>query len=273
MKPALLAASALALLLAGPAPAAPPLAPLAAALTAQGGSFGTIKGRLVWGGAEAPKQEVLVEKGKAEKDPEVCAASHTLFKRELVVDPKTKGVANAFAYINRPKGQNPEAIKALVEKEPKVELDQKECQFEPYAIALHKGQTLVLKSSDPKGHNVRYNGFGGAALNTVIPPNGTFEVPKFVAAERLPLEVRCDIHPWMKAWMMVFDHPFFAVTEKDGSFEIHGVPAGVQNLIVWQEKVGYATKQGAANFKAVNVKPGETTDVGEIVLDPARVKK
>ena len=71
---------------------------------------------------------------------------------------------------------------------------------------------------------------------------------------------------------MVFDHPFFAVTKDDGSFEITGVPAGMQNLVVWQEKVGYVT-EGAARGKPVKVEAGKVTDVGEIKIDPAKVKK
>ena len=71
---------------------------------------------------------------------------------------------------------------------------------------------------------------------------------------------------------MVFDHPFFAVTDGDGSFEIKGVPAGDQNLVIWQETVGYVTagaRQGHARRRS---RPGEATDVGEIKLDPAKVK-
>ena len=66
-----------------------------------------------------------------------------------------------------------------------------------------------------------------------------------LVAERRPILVACDIHPWMKAYIMVFDHPFFAVTAEDGSFEIKGVPAGEQNLVVWQEKVGYVNPEKA----------------------------
>ena len=70
------------------------------------------------------------------------------------------------------------------------------------------------------------------------PPGGQLELK--LVAERLPIKLNCDIHPWMKCYVMVFDHPFFATTAKDGSFEIKGVPAGTQNLVLWQENVGYA---------------------------------
>ncbi len=70
----------------------------------------------------------------------------------------------------------------------------------------------------------------------------------------------------MKSYVMVFDHPFFATTAQDGRFEIKGVPAGTQNLVLWQEKVGYATP-GAGRGMPIEVKAGEVKDVGDIVLD------
>ncbi len=73
-----------------------------------------------------------------------------------MVDPQTKGVAYAFAYISRPKGENPDAIKELLSKQPKVELDQKNCEFVPYVLPMYEGQTLIVKASDPGiNHNVR----------------------------------------------------------------------------------------------------------------------
>ena len=160
-----------------------------------------------------------------------------------MVDPKTKGVAYGFAYLVKPKGANPEAVKALLAKQPKVELDQKNCEFLPYVLAIHQDQTLVIKSSDPVNHNVRYAAFTNAAFNQILAPKGELEVK--LVAERRPIVVACDIHSWMKAYLMVFDHPFFAVTGEDGSFEIKGVPAGEQNLVVWQEKVGYVNPEKA----------------------------
>ena len=135
---------------------------------------------------------------------------------------------------------------------------------------MHEAQTITFKSSDPVGHNVRYSGFSNGSKNIALGPNGYLRDQK-LKAERRPLPVNCDIHPWMKGWVMVFDHPFFAVTSDDGSFEITGVPAGTQNLVLWQEKVGYVTA-GTSRGQAVTVKAGEVTDVGEIKLDPAKVK-
>ena len=232
--------------------------------------YGTVKGRLVWGGDQVPPVRVLEQKGKAEKDPNVCAKDRPILSRELVIDPETKGVSYAFAYISRPKGNNPEAVKGLLAKQPKLELDQQNCEFAPYLTPMHQDQVLMVKASDPGiNHNVRLNAFANPGLNQNLAPGGQLELK--LVAERLPIKLNCDIHPWMKSYVMVFDHPFFATTAKDGRFEIKGVPAGTQNLVIWQENVGYANP-GAGRGMAVSVKAGEVVDVGEIKLDPAKVK-
>jgi plastocyanin len=187
---------------------------------------------------------------------------------ELVVDPASKGVANAFAYLPSPAGKNAEAEKTLLAQHPKVEIDQKNCEFIPTSVALHKDQTILFKSSDAKGHNIHYTGFANNA-NFAMGPNGTAE--KKLVAEKRAINLSCDIHPWMKGNILVLGHPFFAVTEPDGSFEIKGVPAGTQKLIVWHRKVGFVTGGGSGGM-AVTVKAGETTDVGQIKLDPGKVK-
>ncbi len=245
-------------------PTAPEPAPAPSA-TPQAG-FGTIKGRLIWGGAEIPKPELITQ--NKQKDPQVCGKVD-LYERDLVVDAKTRGISNAFAYLPSPKGQNPEAEKALVTQHPTIEIDQKNCEFLPYSVAGMSDQQFVFKSSDPVGHNVHYTGFVNNA-NFALGPNGS--ATRKLQPERRPINLACDIHPWMKGNIMVFNHPFFAVTDEDGSFEIQGVPAGTQNLIVWQRKSGYVTPGGSKGL-AVEVKPGQTTDLGEIVLKPEQVRK
>jgi len=252
-----------------PGEASPPAAGLLAAGLVGQAQSGTIKGRLVWGDENIPPAKVLVEKGKSDKDPDICAKDEPIMSRSLVIDPKNKGVAHGFAYLVRPKGDSAEAIRDLVARRSKVVLDQKSCEFQPYVLPLHKDQTLVIKSSDPKSHNVRFAGFNNPGINQTVAPQGQLEVK--LVADRLPLELHCDIHPWMKGYLMVFDHPFFTTTGTDGAFEIKGVPAGDQSLIVWQEKVGYVTP-GLSRGMPVTVRAGEVTDVGVIKLDPAKVK-
>jgi hypothetical protein len=260
-----IAAIAVALVLPGVASAASPMAALICSEAVGQAQTGTIKGRLVWGGDAIPPVKMLEDKGKAEKDPQVCAKDQPILSRELVIDPQTKGVAYGFAYLSRPKGTSPEAIKEYVAKQPTVELDQKNCEFLPYVLTICEGQTLVVKASDPGiNHNVRVTGFQNGANQNV--PAGT-ELKLQLVPETRPIPLKCDIHPWMSGFLLVLDHPFSAATAKDGSFEIKGVPAGTQNLVLWQETKGYVNKGGGRGMP-VTVKPGEVTDVGEIVLTP-----
>ncbi len=248
--------------------ATPPVGALAATYPAQAG-FGTIKGRLVWGGDQAPAPKVLQPVGQAAKDPEVCAKDAAIPDEKMVVDPENKGIRYAFAYLVRPSGENPEATRELTSKTPAVEVDQKNCRFIPRSVALHQDQSLVLKSSDPVNHNVHLTAFTNAGFNELLPANGT--ASKKLVAEKRAVPLVCDIHPWMKANIMIFNHPFFAVTAADGSFEIKGVPAGAQKLVVWQEASGYVTP-GAGSGMPVTVEAGKTVDLGEIKLDPAKAK-
>ena len=137
---------------------------------------GTIKGRLVWGDEKIPEVKETVAKGKSAKNPDVCAATSSIMSRDLVVDPKTKGVAYGIVFLVKPKGDSTEQVRELLAKNPKVVLDQKGCEFQPYVLPFHKDQKLVIKSSDPVGHNVRFTGFNNTGVNQMVAPNGEFEV-------------------------------------------------------------------------------------------------
>ena len=163
------------------------------------GDYGTIKGRLVWGGSEVPPAKDPVEKGKAAKDPEVCAKDAADPLARAGRRPQDQGRSpTASPTWSSPSGTNPEAVKELLAKSPKAELDQKNCEFFPYVQAIHQDQPLVIKSSDPVNHNVRYAAFTNPPFNQILAPNGQLEVK--LVAERRPIAVACDIHSWMKAY-------------------------------------------------------------------------
>ena len=224
---------------------------------------GTIKGRLVFAAGPIPTPKVDVQKGDPKvKDP-VCKITDHVSK-ELIVDPATKGVANGFAFLVKPTGDFTTAEKDLLEKSPEVVIDQVNCEFVPYAAVVHKDQKLTFKSSDPVGHNVHFQAFANGAVNQMLPPNGkmAFVIKK---EERRPTELVCDIHPWMRSYFFIVDNPFAVVTQPDGSFEITGVPAGTQQLVVWQSKTGYVTEGGNKGMKVV-VKAGEASDIGDVKI-------
>ena len=110
------------------------------------------------------------------------------------------------------------------------------CQYVPHAIALRSGQKLHVTSSDSVMHNVHGQCTANDAFNFALIQAGqskdlTFSQPEIFF-------VRCDVHPWMKAIVGVFAHSWFAVTGKDGLFEIRNVPSGSYTLVAWQEKLG-----------------------------------
>jgi hypothetical protein len=226
---------------------------------AQSAATGTIKGRLVWAAGPIPVQKV---EAAAAKDA-FCKAK-PIVNKDIVVDPETKGVANAYAYLVKPSGDYSATEKALIAKTPAVVVDQVGCEYVPYSTVVHKDQKLTFKSTDPVGHNVDFKPFDNPKINPMLPPNGKVDY-KIQKAEKRPTVAVCSIHPWMKGYVLIVDHPFAVVTNPDGSFEIPGVPAGEQHLILWQSTRGYVTEGGNKGMTVV-VKSGETTDVGEIKM-------
>lgn len=244
-------------------PAETAAAPAAAAPTASDG-FGTLKGKVVLEGGK-PTLKFLVTKGDTNvKDANVCASDNVV-NEALEVDEATKGVKNVLVYIPKPTAVNPDAVKAVMEA--KIVFDQKNCVFSPHVVGIMKGQSLEITSSDPVGHNVNAKmRANGASNNLLGPGQKTSFVPK--ASEGRPSEVTCDIHPWMKAYWLILDNPYFAITNDKGEFEIKMAPAGTQKIVVWQEAVQYVTPPSGMDVTIA--KDGET--VQEFKVDASKAK-
>ncbi len=125
-----------------------------------------------------------------------------------------------------------------------VTIDQKGCEYSPQILAVQTDQKILVKNSDPVLHNVHDlpTVSGNKEQNMAQMPGGpelTFSFPK---PEEF-LKFKCDVHPWMFAWVSVFDHPYFAVSGKDGTFTIKNVPPGKYTVKAIHRKAGSATEE------------------------------
>lgn len=133
-----------------------------------------------------------------------------------------------------------------------VVLDQKGCEYNPSIFAVQTGQKIVVKNSDPVLHNVHdvpASGSGNPEENKAQMPNGPDLSFSFSKPEEF-LKFKCDVHPWMFAWASIYDHPYFSVSAKDGTFKISNVPAGKYKIQAAHRKAGVVTQD-------IEVKDGE----------------
>ena len=114
------------------------------------------------------------------------------------------------------------------------------CRLTPRVQAALVGGTLNIRSVDPIWHRTRILGMTRRDTLSVVSQSDAGQVVPVEGALREPgqLELRCDLHPWTRAWIAVFDHPYFAVTERDGAFTLDGIPPGRYRLVAWHERFG-----------------------------------
>ena len=166
-------------------------------------------------------------------------------------------LANAFIYV---KGDPLNAYRFEV-PESEVILDQRGCFFEPHVFGLRVGQSLRILNSDPTQHNVHPVPKLNQEWN-MTQPNGAPPIVKtFRRAEIIP--IKCNQHPWMRAYAGVMNHPYFAVSDKSGKFEIRGLPAGTYKLVVWHELFGEQEID-------ITVQPGESRNA-DFTFDTANI--
>jgi plastocyanin len=239
------------------------------AAAAAGEGWGTLKGVFVYNG-DPPSLKPLDTGGK---DGQVCD-QHPIPDETLVVNPQSKGIKNIVIFARRVSRVHEDA-KAPPEKE--AVFDQKECVFLTHVMPVRVGQPVVVKNSDPIGHNTNIQALGDSkgSQNFLLAANGQAE-HGFSRPQTSPVPVSCNIHPWMKAYIIPRNDPYVAVTKEDGSFEIANLPAGEEiEFQVWHEKTpnGLEAKPQWAKgrFKVKIPKDGEH-DLGEgkpIAVDPS----
>jgi hypothetical protein len=187
-----------------------------------------------------------------------------------VVNKDNKGIKNVFVWLVDAEKKslpiNPDLKEIKVKQ---VEVDQPACHFIPHALALREGQVLLVKNSAPFAHNFKYSGnpeIPDNNGNPLIPPGG--EVKLKLKADRLPIKIECSIHPWMSGWVRVYDHPYYAVTDENGAFEIKDAPPGNWRIMIWHGSAGWKDGAKGRNGDPVEIKSGAVTDLGGVVSFP-----
>jgi plastocyanin len=195
----------------------------------------TIKGNVRYVGApiEKKKTAVTIDQyvcGK-EKDPE-----------DLLISPNN-GIKNAVVSL-----QNIAAETKRDWNLPAAKMDQKQCSFVPRVVVVPVGGSVEFLNSDRLLHNVRGAGKENPPFNRAQPHarsiSFSFKQPEL-------LRIDCDLHSWMRGWVVVAEHPFYAVTDEHGEFSLENVPRGKYTLQVWQESLGTVTQQVVVGDKGM----------------------
>ena len=224
----------------------PPAAATAAAVESSGGykvvevtDGGTISGAVRFVGTVPPARSVSVT-----DDADVCGQSREI---QTVNVGRGNGLADVvISLVDVTRGA------ALTQPPAPPALDQRGCRFSPHVILAPVGAPVNILNNDPLTHNVHTAAFDNRPVNRAQPKELHKIEVKFRAPEKV--KVKCDIHGWMSAWVVVIDHPYHAVSDEVGKFVIENVPAGTYQLEIWHETLGTSTQ-------SVTVAQGEATNL------------
>jgi plastocyanin len=183
-------------------------------------------------------------------DP-VCAKKHSSpVPNEMLVLGNGNAMGNILVWVSKglPAGKTFPVPKTA------VTLDQNGCLYKPHVMGIMVGQTYRILNSDGVLHNIHTLPKVNAPFNKGMPPTLKEATTVFSKPEEV-FHIKCDVHPWMSAYMAVFNHPFFASTGPDGKFTISGLDPGTYEITAWHERLGTQTASvtvGASDTKTQN---------------------
>jgi hypothetical protein len=186
------------------------------------GNEGSLSGTISFNGA------ALAAKPFDTSSDAVCKANGAISSEEIVVNQGK--LQNVFVYVKSGLPANVSFPPQAAE----VTLDQKGCRYVPHVLGLHTGASLKLASADQTNHNIHPLPKNNREWNETIFPGSDPVTRKFTKSEVM-IPVKCGLHAWMRAYIGVLDHPFFAVSDGAGQFTIKGLPPGEYEIEAWHE--------------------------------------
>jgi hypothetical protein len=249
-----------------------------AALGADDDKWSVVKGKVVFDDSKnkIPKRVLPPAAAKVAALPPCAAKDKEFLTEEWIVNPTTKAVKDVVVWLApeptaaelaQLKAKGKERLKDFPNfkvaqihpdlqklKQKTVEIDQPCCRFIPHVSAMRLGQTLVIKNSADFAHNAKYFTSNNGEENPLIPPGGQHQIP-ITKPERAEIKITCNIHGWMFASVRVFDHPYFAVTNADGEYEIKNAPVGKHRIFIWHPEGAYFDKVNGGFGYELDIKP------------------
>ena len=219
---------------------------------------GTLSGRVNFKG-KGPKNKTL----KMDADP-VCGATHKepVYRQSFIMNDEGY-LKNVMVYLKNVKYDGD------IPKNQAI-LDQKGCIYDPHVQGMMVGQELLIKNSDATLHNIHGLPKTNSEFNFAMPKVVKEKAIKIAKPEHA-IYVKCDVHPWMKSYISVFDHPYFSVTDDNGNYKIDNIPEGTYEVIAWQEKFkDKKTKEWKTLNATVTITDKETTQNFTFVKDPKK---
>jgi hypothetical protein len=191
--------------------------------------LGTVTGVIAFNGTPPAAKKI-----DTSADPVCGSKNPNLTTEDTVV--KDGKLANVFVYIKDGTAADGTKIKDYAWTTPTtaVTLDQNGCHYRPHVLGLQTNQKLTITNSDPTQHNIHPTPKVNQEWNQ-SQTNGAPPLEKSFAREEILIPVKCNQHPWMKAYVAVMKTPLFAVSAEDGTFTIKGVPAGKYTVVAWKE--------------------------------------
>ena len=201
----------------------------AAMMWASTGFAGDVAGKIYFKGAAPPRARIMMD-----ADPR-CMAQHKepAYSQDVVVNANGT-LRNVLVSVKSGlpnRKYDPPKTRAV--------LDQKGCQYIPHVLGIMVGQELEVTNDDPTLHNVHSLSKANPQFNVAQPRQGMQMTKRFDQPETF--KVRCEVHPWMGAYIAVLNNPFFAVTGDDGAFVIKNLPPGEYTIEAWHERYGTRT--------------------------------